>query len=46
MTYDLLDGIRRDYNNKAISSNWRDVNVFLLPRTSHQPEGLYIHYTA
>lgn len=23
ITYDLLDGIRRDYNNKAISSNWR-----------------------
>jgi ADP-heptose:LPS heptosyltransferase len=21
-TYDLLDGIQRDYNNKAISSNW------------------------
>lgn len=27
ITYDLLDGIRRDYNNKAVSFNWRNENV-------------------
>lgn len=39
MTYDLLDGIRRDYNNKALSSNWRERSFLFYINLR-----LYIHY--
>lgn len=42
ITFDLWDGIRRDYYNKAISSNWRIVNVFYSPPTSRDFTS-YVH---
>jgi hypothetical protein len=42
ISYDLLDGIQKDYNNKAVSSNWGDVNVSL--PSLLQLEELYIHF--